>query len=286
MTYESREISNQDGERIALYEIEWGSTRWLYTSADQDITVDIPVGEGTETRTYSAVAISDSGMRQGGSSNNDLTVSAPSNIPLSDLFASTPPSLEIWLTVRRMHAGDTDPPLIYWTGTITNVKRQEGNAAIDIVGQALLASFARSGLRLAWTRGCPHMLYDQDCRVDRADFAMTGVIQSLTGNTVTVNFDVPDGDIPEIGWFDGGFLQWEASDEGTLDRRGIVVSQTTTRFEVFGTTYRLAVGMAVTLYPGCNLSTDHCLNKFDNLANYGGLEQMTGKNPFDGTAII
>lgn len=282
MSFVNREISNQGGERIAFYEIEWGNTRWYYTSADQDITVTI----AGEPRTYTAIACSDSGMTQGGSSNNDLTMTAPSNIPLADLFASTPPSLEIWLTVRRMHAGDTDPPLIYWTGTITNVKRQEGNAAIDIVGKALLASFARSGLRLAWTRGCPHMLYDQDCRVDREAFAMTGVIQALTGNTVTVNFDAPDADIPEIGWFDGGFLQWAANGDGTLDRRGIVASQTTTRFEVLGTTYRLAVGTAVTLYPGCNLSTDHCLNKFDNLANYGGFEQMTGKNPFDGTAII
>ncbi|HLP67719.1 MAG TPA: phage BR0599 family protein [Rhizobium sp.] len=283
MSFESREISNQDGLRIALYEIEWGETKWYYTSADKDLTFDIPVDVGTETRTYKAVAISDSGMTQGGSNNNDITVSAPSNIPLRDLFASTPPSLEIWLTIRRAHYGDTDPPLIYWSGTITNVKPQEGNAGIDIVGKTLLASFGRSGLRLAWTRGCPHMLYDQDCGVDRELHARTGTISALTGNSVTVTFDDP---APVAGWFDGGFIQWEASLEGTVDRRGIVSSPLDNKFIIFGTTYRLAVGMEVKLYPGCDLATGTCLNKFDNLANYGGFEQMTGKNPFDGTAII
>lgn len=278
MSFEATEISNQGGKRIALYEIEWGDTRWLYTSADQDITVGDDV--------YAAITISDSGMVQGGSSNNDMTVSASSNIPLVDLFASTPPALEIWLTVRRTHEGETDPPLIYWQGTILNVKRQEGNAAVDIIGQTLLGSFKRSGLRLAWTRGCPHMLYDQECKVDREAFAMTGVITAITGNTVTVNFDAPDPDVPAAGWFDGGFLQWEATEEGTVDRRGIVSSASSTVFTVFGTTYRLAVDMAVTLYPGCNLSTVHCDEKFDNLANFGGFEQMTGKNPADGTAII
>lgn len=280
MTFAAREISNQDGQRIALYEIEWGQTKWYYTSADQDITVTI----SGEPRTYTAVAISDSGMTQGGSSNNDMTVEAPSNIPLVDLFNSTPPALEIWLTVRRMHSGDTDPPLIYWTGTVLNVKRQDGNAAVDIIGQTLLASFKRSGLRLAWTRGCPHMVYDQDCRAVKEDFAVTASIVSLTGNSVTVSFGA--GTPPPLGYFDGGFLEWTANGDGTIDRRGIVSSDSTTKFILFGTTYRLAVGTTITLYPGCNLTTEHCDEKFSNLANFGGFEQMTGKNPFDGTAII
>lgn len=40
-----------------------------------------------------------------------------------------------------------------------------------IICRTLLHSFLRTGLRLSWTRGCPHMLYDSECRVNPADFA-------------------------------------------------------------------------------------------------------------------
>lgn len=279
MSFETREISNQDGLRIALYEIEWGNTKWYYTSADQDIPLTI----GDEDRVYKAIAISDSGMQQGGGSNQDITVEVPSNIPLCDLFVSTPPALEIFLTIRRVHYGDDGTPLIYWTGTINNVKRQEGGAGADVIGHTLLASFKRSGLRLSWTRGCPHMLYDQECRVNKADFAVNGSITALTGNSITVSYT---GTTPEAGYFDGGFLEWEANDDGTIDRRSISSSTSETVLIIYGTTYRLEIGMDIVLYPGCNLSTAHCLGRFNNLANYGGLEQMTGKNPFDGTALV
>lgn len=282
MSNETREISNQDGQAIALYEIVFGDTVWRYTSADQDVPITVDV-EGVPTDiVYTAIPISDDGMSQGGSSNNDITVTCVADIPLVDLFHSTPPSTEIWLTVRRMHEGEADTPLIFWTGTVSNVKRKEDNASAEIIGQSLLASFGRAGLRLAWTRGCAHMIYDSECKVNKIDFAHNAVITALSGNSVTID----DAGGFAAGYFDGGMIEWEATAEGTIDRRGISASLSDTELVIYGTTYRLEVGMAVTLYPGCNLTTDHCKNKFDNLANYGGVKQMTGKNPFDGTALV
>lgn len=278
MSYQSREVSSQDGTPISYYEIVWGNTVWRYTSADTDQTIDLPLEDDV---VFTAVAISDSGMTQGGSSNNDLTISAPSNIPLVDLFHSTPPSDEIKLTVRRAHQGDADV-FIYWKGFIQNVKRDEGNASIKIIGISLGAMFESQGLRLGWTRGCPHILYDNECRANPEDFVVEAEIVLLDGNSVTV--DAVDG--KPLGHFTGGYIEWEANADGTLDRRGIMASVTDTKFVLLGTTYRLEVGMAVKLYPGCDLTTATCLAKFNNLANYGGIEQMTGKNPFDGNAIV
>lgn len=277
MSYESQEISSQDGAPISFYEIQWGNTFWRYTSAGDEQTITI---NGTPT-VFSPIAISDSGMVQGGSSNNDLTVTAPPNIPLADLFHSTPPSDEIKLTVRRAHQGDP-VAFIHWKGFIRNVKRNEGDASIQIIGLSILAMFESQGLRLAWTRGCPHILYDGECRVNPEDFAVETEIISMTGNSITV---AGAGGNP-AGWFTGGYIEWEANEDGTLDRRGIMASTTDTEFVLLGTTYRLEVGLTVRLYPGCDLTTQTCDEKFDNLPNYGGIEQMTGKNPFDGTAII
>lgn len=277
MSYDTYEVSNQDGAPISYYEIKWGNTVWRYTSADSDQTITIPV-DGSVT--FTAIAISDSGMRQGGSSNNDLSVTVQSDIPLVDLFASTPPSDEIHLTVRRAHLGDLNP-VIHWKGLVRNVKRDEGNAQATIIGFALMALFEGDGLRLAWTRGCPHILYDGECRKDPETMKVETTITALDGNSITVASNGGHA----APWFTGGYIEWTANGDGTLDRRGILSSASDTQLVLLGTTYRLSVGMAVKLYPGCDLTDETCDTKFNNLPNYGGCRQMTGKNPFDGTRI-
>lgn len=285
MSYAEYETSKQNSVAVSLYRLKWGNTIWRYTSGTKPKTIMevVEIGEDPIEVTYEPIPCSDSGMVQGGSSNNDLTMTAPYSVPLARLFESTPPALSIWLTVRRIQVDDPDEEaLIYWIGTVSNVKPQEGDGTVKIIGKTLLASMKRSGLRLGWTRGCPHMLYDSECRVDAEAFAVEAEITALTGNTISV--DNVDG--KAAGYFDGGYVQWVASDEGTLDRRGIQSSVDDDTFSMLGTTFRLEVGMAIKLYPGCDLTDETCDVKFDNLPNYGGCRQMTGKNPFDGNAII
>lgn len=279
MSFETREISNQDGNIVSLYEFRWGETVWRYTSADQTITITI----GTDDFDFEPIAISDNGMVQGGSANNDLTVEVQQNIPLVDLFRSTPPAGEIALTVRRRHQGDdADDWFVWWIGTVANVKKGRVSDA-TIIGRTLLHSFRRTGLRLSWTRGCPHMLYDSECRVNPADFGHATTITAINSDgTISV---ASAGGRP-AGYYDGGFLEWAATTEGTLDQRSIESSATATRFRIFGSTDRLQAGMSITIYPGCDLTGTTCAEKFNNLANYGGFEQMTGDNPFDGRNVF
>jgi hypothetical protein len=48
----------------------------------------------------------------------------------------------------------------------------------------------------------------------------------------------------------------------------------------------IAVGQAVTLYPGCDHTTTTCDGKFSNLNNYGGFPHIPTKNPFGGSPIF
>lgn len=285
MSFSDREISNEDGKPIGLYLIKWGPTEWRYTSADRDIT---RVENGEEV-TYTAVAISDSGVIQGGDQDADMTIDIPANLPVVALFRSTPPAGSIFVTVRRQHAGEDDAP-IYWKGTIGNVKRLTV-AGAQILGRVLTASFKRAGLRLTWTRGCPHVLYDQDCKVNRAEYAVPAVITALTGNSFTIDLG-PKASDPT--WFAGGFIEWAATEEGAIDRRSIEREITTgndlanerQRFVIFGTTDRLEVGTEITMYPGCPLTPDACDGKFDNLPNYGGFQYLAGESPFEGAPVF
>lgn len=279
MTYEVKEISDQDGQIISLYEFKWGSTYWRYTSADKDI----PLTQNGDDVIYTAVTISDDGVVQGGGSANDLTVSAQINLPLIELFRGTPPAGSIWLTVRRRHSGDpNDDWFVHWIGTIGNVKKG-GIATAKIIGRTLLATFNRSGLRLAWTRNCPHMLYDSECRVDPVDFAVEAEITEINADG-SITVDTAGGN--PAGYFDGGFIEWTVNVDGTKDQRGIESSLDDTTFRIFGTSDRLEVGLAITLFPGCDLTATTCSAKFANLTNYGGLEQMTDENPFDGRNVF
>lgn len=275
MTFQTYETSTQDGEVTSLYEIVWGGTIWRYTSADRQITVG-----GVN---YAPLPCSDNGMKQGGNTNEDIEITMPSDIPLADLYQSTPPSNTIRVTVRRRHSTDPDgQAFVYWKGYLSNVKRGEGNAAITLVCNTLLSSFTRQGLRLAWTRGCPHILYDQECRVNPADFVHATTIVALDGNSITL---AGSGGRPQ-GWFTGGYIEWEVGGPATLDRRGIASSPSDVRLGLLGTTYRLSVGLPIRVYPGCDLTMSTCRNKFNNRANYGGCKQMSGQSPFDGSPII
>lgn len=278
MSFNTPEISNQDGQPVALYKFQWGNTFWRYTSADRDIVLN----ELGVDHTYTAIAISDSGMVQGGDQGNDFNVTAPSDIPLAVLYRGTPPSGTIFLTVRRKHASDDEAP-VWWIGTVGNVKR-ESDVSISVVGRTLTASFKRSGLRLSWQRSCPHILYDRGCKVDPDAHGVAGTITAKDGVSVTVS----GATVGDEARFMGGFIRWVADISGTYERRGIEETGTigSGTFKLFGRPDRLDVGDTITLYPGCKHTPTACDVDFGNLPNYGGYDFIPGKSPFDGTPVF
>lgn len=266
------EIASFLGRPVCLYEFAWGPTYWRYTSADRDITYG--------GFTWTAIPISDTGFSQG-SSQQDFTLTIPRAIPVVDLFRTTPPSTSISLICKRFHKDDPDlEAVVYWTGTIGNVRGKDAISA-EVIGLSISSTIKRTGLRLCWERGCPHMLYDLDCKVDKTAFGSTTTITGLTGTNVT---------FAAIRWpaanYNGGFLQWNATAEGAIDRRAIESFVGGTTFGLLGTTDRLTVGQTVNIYPGCDLTDVTCDTFFNNLPNNGAFKMLSGKSPFDGTPIF
>jgi len=284
MAFNDQEVSTQDSRPVALYLLKWGATEWRYTSADRPIERQELVAGVMATVTYEPRALSDGGMVQGSSSMNDFTLDGPSDLPIVRLFRGTPPSETIWLTVRRMHMGSDDAP-IYWKGIVQNVKRPSP-ARCQVIGQPLSASLKRTGLRLCWTRECPHFLYDAGCKVNPLDYEISAKVKALGGNSITVQLkDATHATAPVIAdaWLRGGFVAWSASDEGTLERR-FIEEQVGGVLTIFGVVDFLKVGDTVKMYPGCDRTPETCDEKFDNIDNYGGFDKMPGESPFN-TAI-
>lgn len=271
MAFSFFEIGNNSGRPVFLYEMTWGAKVWRYTSADRDVTFG--------GYTWTAVAISDGGVTLGAGP-QEFKITAPSNLAVVNLFRSTPPAESIFLRALRYHKDDPDAEVaVYWSGTIGNIKRVD-RATSEIYG--LPTSLRRTGLRLCWERNCPHMLYDQDCKVDKTLFKVTTTVTALTGTTVT---------LASIGAFTaaqflGGYLEWTADPAPAYDRRGIESWVTGRQFQLFGTTDRIIVGQIVTAYLGCDLTPETCNTTFNNLANHGGFRFMPGKSPFDGDPVF
>lgn len=275
MAFSDKEISNDAGIKIGLYHFRRGTQNWYYTSADRVVSYG-----GND---YLPIAISDGGVTMGGEVGYDFEVTLPSTNPIAIMYRVTPPSGRVYLKVRRMQLGEADAPLD-WSGTLGNIK-PKSLAGATIVCRSSISGLKRTGLRLTWQRQCPHALYDRQCKVDPATWAVPYVISGIVGNVVTlvtagVGLDKP------AGYFTGGMVRWQVATD-TYEYRMIEAHTAPRVFTLFGRGDGLAAAMNVTLYPGCSrdISTSGCL-RFNNVDNYGGHLYMPGKSPFDGTPVF
>lgn len=271
MTFDVTERSNFLGVPVGLYEFNIGTSFWRYTSHEEPVTIG--------GHTYEPSAVSDSGVVQSGNAeNSEVSITMPSDETVALLFNTTPPSDEMFVTIRRMHHGEDGAP-VFWVGTVTNTK-QSGQRATQFTCQALTATFNRNGLRLSWGRQCPHAVYDFNCRVNKAGSGVFMVAEVISGNAIEA---AAFATYPDTH-FDNGFFEFVMI-EGAVERRAIEyhVGNTVT---ILGATDGMDEITGIVAYPGCNRSADHCKNKFFNLPNYGGFPHLPGKSPFNGDPIF
>lgn len=275
MSFNEFETSTDKGRPIALYEFRWGTVRWRYTSAD--------VAQEYGGNDFLPISIRDEGMTQGGSAENDFTVTAQSDIELVELFGDSPPTRPVWLTVRRKHADDPlDEAPVYWVGRVANVMRQENAAEANIRGISIGKLLKSGGLRLTWGKNCPHCVYDSACKVDPDDHKYVVTVAAIEGPYLTF----VEATVPDEGSFSGGYVEWDRGSSGVTELRGIEEMISTTKVKVLGRLPGLEIGDSIDLHPGCDQTASTCDEGFGNLDNNGGFFFMPETSPFDGTQVF
>lgn len=261
MSWNDYENSTSDGLPVTLFDfIRSGTLHYRYTNADQNIYAN---GE-----TWEASAVSAPGISAGGGDALDITI--PANIRVATLFRGASPSLKV--KIYRIHGDDeTQEIKTIWHGTVYETKWQNINS-LKLVTYSVASIFKRNGLRLTWGRPCPHSLYDKNCRLNPANFAVNTVIESLDGASINVHVSA------ENGWFSAGFIEWVT--DGIRERRGLKLHNGN-NIGVIGGTHSMEAGMSVTLFPGCERTIKTCNEKFNNVLNYGGQPHMPGKSPYE-----
>lgn len=287
MSVADKDVSNYDGEPIILYDFFRKSvptltgvpveTHWRYTSADRDF---VYAGD-----TYKAVAIADDGVRQSGSSTADqLTISMPYTETLPQLFVGPPPSDPIYCHILHGNEGETDAYLV-WAGLIGMVARSAasgtlGSVTAQVVCNTVGATMDRTGLRLAWSRNCPHDLYGFECKADPRNFYVSAIIAGLSGESVTA-VEIGEVFAPQLA---GGFIEWIDS-YGHAERLGVTLHVGQTIFTL-GSTARLVVGQTIYAFFGCDRTRATCQLIFNNEDNHGGHAYMPDANPFNGDLVF
>lgn len=272
MSYNIIETSNELGRPVYMYEFRLLDNYWRYTSANDKISALGSIWE--------PVSIADDGIKQTGEAQTDaLNLSLPNSNPIVGLFIGTPPGAPVTLTIRRMHMGDNDPTVCY-VGTVDSINQGGDPTVATVTCSTLSATMDRNGLRLAWSRGCPHALFDGQCRVDKSKFVVNATVISVGAGTVKA----AEYATKPAGYFAGGFIEWIDPKYG-IERRGIE-AHTGDTITIFGTVDGLAGGYILKTYPGCPRTMAACDTIFNNADNFGGVPSLPDRSPFDGNPIF
>lgn len=269
MTFSLLEIAGFGSKPALLFEFIRGSTTYRYTSADRNITI----GDNT----FAAKPIKCGEMRFTGDVQADeLTVSVPASLPMVDDFTLTPPQERVQIKVSRYHVGAD--PVVRWVGFVDRVVRTSRTKA-SVICTSLLAGLQGNGARLIWQRQCPHVVYSPGCGVNKADFAVTGVVTLIDGDYITAEGFADAGDMRLVA----GFVEWTTTAGNKMWRA--ISYQNLDIVTLLGGPRGVELGMTMTAYPGCTRDPDGCA-LFDNESRYGGFLHLPGQSPYSGDPVF
>jgi uncharacterized phage protein (TIGR02218 family) len=265
MTYQNLEHSAHGGQPQELYRFSQGANRWLYTSGQ--VAVDY------QSETYQPASISRGGLEQGNELGRlGVEIRVPRDLSVASLFLAAPPEGVVSVTIYRRHADDSEF-ITYWKGRVSGSRLSGSEATLKC--EPIASSLKRPGLRAHYQLLCRHVLYSSGCGALKDSFRVDGTLAAVSGVAVQVAAAASQPD----GYFVGGMLAT------TLGAR-MIVGHVGVDLTLVAPMVGLAPGDAVQLYAGCDHTTAHCKDRFNNLNNYGGFPFIPVKNPFSGDAIV
>lgn len=267
MTYEAQEEGH--GQPVELYQFRRGVTKsYLYTSHDVPITFGSLV--------YQPIQIKAGKIEQNSEIERaDLPITIQRDAEILDNFIAFPRTEVITITVFRQHLNDGDAEFITaWKGRVltVNFKRDTG----VLICEPIFTSLKRPGLVRTYQAQCPHALYGGECQVVDQLYKIQGTVTGIIANTIQATAWAAFDD----NYFNGGYVVFD-----NAEFRSITDSLGTGILTLTANIPDLSGGGLVMAYPGCKHNLDDCLNKFNNVINYGGFPYIPKVNPFNGTMI-
>lgn len=266
MTFDTDERSVQGGSPIELFKFTGTYTTWRLTNWGRPVT--------NSDGTYSAEYAIERTEREAGTQEDDVSmdVSIEASHPMVSAYAiqEAPPGL--LLEIFRAHPGDLDDTFKIWEGEVISWNLTGRVAKMRV--PSLFSFLLDSPLpRPRYQAPCNHILGDEFCGVDLSDAANfnTTTIAAISGTSVTLTANtIADGECV-------------AGEMIVGSERRMITANTGTAFTISSPfSSEVGIGDSVTVQRGCDHAKDgDCLNRFNNVINFGGHPLVPTRNPFN-----
>lgn len=273
-SFEEAETSLEDAQPVELYRFTTSAgLDYRYTNSEEEVT------DGN------ALVYTPAGVTRGqfNQSQEKTATEIELQLPYLDditddfaqLFIDQAPEGLTTLVIQKRHLTDTGNEFVQlWEGRVVSAAYDE-NGTLELLCKGMKNIFEREGPRAVWGSMCNHTLYDTMCGLTPGGFAdFDATVDSIASDGVTLTLSGLSSPLRD-------FVGGQAIKDNGKDRRLIVkqAGNVITLQQPFRTDF--VAGTTVDLETGCNHTTVDCINKFSNIANYGGFPYTPGLNPFN-----
>lgn len=276
MTYDALEKSAYGGKPVELYKFTKGITLWRHTDGDRDVVV------GAETyKTGWPISRTEPEMSEE-TTRSSVKITTAKDHPVAQLFITGAPYESVWVSIFRMHVGDSETILL-WQGKVRGIswKASKGEAVIEC--DPVEKVIGKGGFRQTYGPYCHKKLYSPRCAVSEASFTTDITVSAInsTGFVITC---------PELGTKANQYFRLGEVYFPDLGARMMVVDHTGSAATLKAPIQGLVVGAHGRAIAGCNHiwkdgsgNWGDCKARFNNLDNFGGWPFVPTKNPYDVT---
>src|ERR1041384_319859 len=176
MAFDDYEMSVESSNAAELYEFSYQGGTLRYTSADHPITFDSHI--------YPPVAIQHTPVKEVADiAKASLTITAPPDFPVAELFRVAPPDDVVGLVVRRLQIDDGTAEA-FWLGRVLSSRWPPDQCELRC--ESIYTSMRMPGLRRIYSKNCPHVLYGLKCAVVEASFQQSITVSGVSGRTIKI----------------------------------------------------------------------------------------------------
>lgn len=268
MTYAFYESSVDWGSPIECFRFTGPNETYLYTSHDTPVTILAETFQPVAAERGATRVVSDSESN----TSFELTIDSNAKIVRDYIYSLVAPN-SLLVEIFRVHDGsnfDTDHVKI-WKGFLSTI-----DVSAEMARLTIPSLFSRAMQNecpnISFQNPCNHVLYDEKCRVSRAQYIMTAIVQQVAGSVLRV-----DSTLFGLNDLAGGEIQCTRTGE----RRTVHANQDDA-VQISYPFSDLQIGDEVSVSQGCDHSFETCKTKFSNSLNYGGFPSIPVDNPFEG----
>jgi uncharacterized phage protein (TIGR02218 family) len=265
MTFDASEKSVYGGRPVECYRFVFGSTTYLWTSAD--VSVVLPA-----VGTFSPAIISRGSLEHSKEERSGtLEVTVARDNALAAPFMPYVPGSSVVLTLFRAHRGDEANATPMFSGEVVSVAVKDSEVVLTLA--PFDQAFKRQVPLLTCQPRCQWALYGEGCGIDKLSFRDTVVVSSVTGGVQVFSSTFA---LRADQWYRNGWMDFAGDIRMIVDHVGNKV----TLMSPYPT---LAGGHSVFVFAGCDRTEAICASKFNNLVNHLGFPRVPRRNPFVGS---